>query len=163
MRDSPRYLALALAVDFARDFEEVTAAEQIVGYAGTFHNFLIEAPAADTPAAPAAKPIKATPAKTPPAAEPKAETPAETPAAKPDPKPDPKPAAKTAPEVTAADCSKAVVKLVTKIGRDPAVQWMQKTFNSPNVSGLDLTKHTYPDVIAKIQAHIASLETSPAE
>lgn len=171
MKDSPRYAALELAVNFAGPRQGITA-EDVVGAATVFANFLTEgvAPAADTPTPPA-KPAKATPVKAAdkPAAEPKAETPAETPAPKQEAKPDPKPAAKTAPEVTAADCSKAVVKLVTKIGRDPAVQWMQKTFNSPNVSGLDLTKHTYPAVIAKIQAHIAELEkpaeteTSPAD
>lgn len=167
MKDSPRYAALELAVAFANPRLPVTA-EDVVGAANVFHNFLTEAVAPEAPAAPA-KPVKAAATKAadkaPPAAEPKAEAAAETPAEK----PAATKATKVEPEVTAADCSKAVVKLVTKVGRDPAVQWMQKTFGSPNVSGLDLTKHSYPAVIKKILAHIAELEkpaeteTSPAD
>lgn len=173
-----RYNALELAI---RAHGTKPAAE-IVQSAQTFYDF-ISADAVASPASPAgdapietseadAKPPKAetkkAPAKTttPPATdkkpagnvkaaeEPKAETPAaktETPAA-----------AKAATGVTMTQVQQAVVKLVTKIGRDGAVAYMQKNFGSPNVSGLDTAKYSYDDVFNKVSARIKEAD-APAE
>lgn len=164
MRDTPRFAALELAVAFTRDIDGITEPSEVVRFATAFNDFLIgggaDAPAADSPIetseAEATPPKSAAKPKAEPKPDPKPESKAETPA-----KPAAKP--KAEPELTAADCSKAVVKLVTKVGRDPAIQWMRANFGSPNVSGLDTAKHSYASVVAKIGEHIASLETSPAE
>lgn len=157
-----RLRALELAVGLAG---QRGSAEEIVVAAGVFHNFLTgsdEIPSvADTERAIETSEADAKPVKAKPAAKPAAEKAA--PKADPKPEPAEKPAAKETAEVTATQCSQAVVKLVTKIGRDAAIQWMQTNFKSPNVSGLDTSKHSYASVVKKIQEHIASLETSPAE
>lgn len=176
-----RYNALELAI---RAHGSKPAAE-IVQSAQTFYDF-ISADAVATPAAPAsdapietsegdAKPPKAetkrAPAKTttPPATDKKpagnvkAEEPkAEAPAAKAEqPKAEAKAEAKAS-GATMTQVQQAVVKLVTKVGRDQAVAFMQKNFGSPNVSGLDTTKYSYDDVLAKVTAQIKAAE-QPAE
>jgi hypothetical protein len=64
------------------------------------------------------------------------------------------------PDITAAQ--QAVVKLVTKIGREETIRFMQKTFGSPNVSGVDRTKHSYASIISTIVAKIKEMEQAAA-
>lgn len=180
MSENLRVVALVEAVSFCRDIDLITDPAEVVRYATDFHAFLTggEAPAADgaietseadaKPPKPAAKPRKPAATATAPAGstETKTSAPAdaqpETPASEPE-----KPAATTtakaeAKEPAASEVSQAVVKLVTKMGRDPAIAYMRETFGAPNVSGIDISKHPYSKVLKQLVAKLASLAEQAA-
>lgn len=175
MFENLRVVALVEAVSFCRDIDQVTDAAEVVRYANEFHAFLTAdgqaAPASDgpietseaeaKPPKPAAKPRKPAATATAPAGSTETKTSApvdaqqETPASEPE-----KPAATStakadAKEPPASEVSQAVVKLVTKVGRDAAVKFMQDTFGAPNVSGIDTAKHPYSKVLKLVTARIA--------
>lgn len=177
MQDS-RYNALELAI---RAFPGQTV-DTVISAANAFANFLTVteggthipvagiagAGALETSEAEATepqKPAKAT-TKAKPAAKPetKVETPAEpvAPTAKTEAPKEEAPAKPAAKEATMTEAQQAVVKLVTKLGREATIKFMQVTFGSPNVSGLDLTKHSYASVISTIADKIKEAEQATA-
>ena len=86
---------------------------------------------------------------TPPAATSKA---AAKPATKAKPEPEAKTEAKTETKAAGAvDAQKAIVSLVTAVGRESTIKFMQDTFGSPNLSGVDLKKFSYDTIIKKVQ------------
>lgn len=84
-----------------------------------------------------------------------------------DPKPetkkaDPKPAGKTEKEPDEATVKGLVVKLVTKLGREPTIAFMTESFGAPNVTGAVAAGHKLSAVKKVLDAKLAE-EVSPAE
>jgi len=79
-------------------------------------------------------------------------------------KADPKPAGtKTeAKEPSEADVKQLVVKLVTKIGREPTIAFMNESFGAPNVSGAVTAGHKLSAIKKVLDTKLAE-EPSPAE